>query len=231
MTDIDGRDEDSELPDADDIAREQRLKELRTGKKAQKYHTHEDTGMTGNAMREEARLAGEARRIDALSHDHVLKSSDAWKNQKKLWNKASHTQRQNWLYAMVLFDGVCANTRRGIKLIAQYFDVTPKEVEVYRDVLDMADAARVLKINRNQLGTSLGRDDQINLKFFMGKQFAYQVTDPAHEGVESVDEGKDISITVVTREQHEQAQAASTTTAVQEPDQPEEISPTSYRMN
>ena len=65
----------------------------------------------------------------------------------------------------------------------------------------MADAARVLKINRNQLAMSLLREDQPTLKFHMGKQFAYQVNDPVHEGVENADAGKsELTIKVIGNE-------------------------------
>lgn len=168
-----------------------------------KGNVSEETGMTQNAMRESAKEAREVRKTDALSPEHTLKSSDAWKAQRKLWDKAKEDQRKSWLYAMVLFDGVCAETKRGLRIIAKYFAITLKELEPYREVLDMADAARVLKIQRNQLGGALGRDDQVNLKFFMGKQFGYQVNDPAHEGVESVDDGKDITINVLSKAEHE----------------------------
>jgi hypothetical protein len=167
---------------------------------------HDGTGLTTHETKQSISDASEARRFDALSPHHTLKSSDAWKAQKKIWLKANDTQRKSYLYAMVLFDGVAADTKRGMALIARFFSINVKELEPYKDVINMADAARVLKINRNQLGTSLGRDDQVNLKFFMGKQFAYQVTDPAHEGVESIDDGKDITINVLTKEDQQSSQ-------------------------
>lgn len=173
------------------------------------FKENSKTGLTRYATDKAIKDATEARRIDAITTEHTLKSSDAWKKQEKLWEKASETQRKSWLYAMVMFDGVCAETKRGIKLITKYFSISVKELEPYKDVLDMADAARVLKINRNQLGTSLGRDDQPNFKFFMGKQFGYQVNDPAHDGVESVDEGKDITINVMTKPEQQEDESAA----------------------
>jgi hypothetical protein len=161
---------------------------------------NEDAGMSRNAVVDKLKDIGDARRLDAIKPEHELKSSDVWKEQQKLWKKACDTQRKSWLYAIVLFDGVATETKKGLQLIAKYFNIHIKELEPYKDVINMADAARVLKINRNQLSASLGRDDQPNFKFFMGKQFAYQVSEPAHEGVESIDEGGDITIKVLTKD-------------------------------
>jgi hypothetical protein len=177
---------------------------------------NEETGMTDTGMKTEAAKQREVRKTEALSPEHKLKSNSAWKEQKKLWGKASDNQKKDWLYAMVLVDGVCAETKRGMQLIAKYFAINVKELKPFEEVIHMADAARVLKIQRNQLGGALGRDDQVNLKFFMGKQFGYQVNDPAHEGVETVEEGKDITINVMTRENSTTTTTESTTDDAEE---------------
>jgi hypothetical protein len=136
----------------------------------------------------------------ALDKVHTLIPNEGWKVQEKLWAEADDELRKSYLYGLVLNDGV-TDTSSGRKRLAAFFAVKPKDLEPYKSVMAMADAARVLKINRNQLAMSLLREDQPTLKFHMGKQFAYQVNDPVHEGVENADAPKnELTIKVIGNE-------------------------------
>jgi hypothetical protein len=136
----------------------------------------------------------------ALDKVHTLIPNEGWKLQEKLWAEADDELRKSYLYGLVLNDGV-TDTTSGRKRLAAFFAIKPKDLEPYKPVMAMADAARVLKINRNQLAMSLLREDQPTLKFHMGKQFAYQVNDPVHEGVENADAAKsELTIKVIGNE-------------------------------
>jgi hypothetical protein len=183
------------------------------------------TGWSRNKTVEEIKdLRNETISI-GMNPQHELIPNDGWKEQKKLWDKASDARRKDYLYGMILHDGVCADTKRGLALIAKFFCIKVKDLDPYQEVIDMADAARVMKINRNQLRTFIGRDDQPMGKFFIGKQYAYQVGEPKHEGVESIDDGNDITIKVMTPENANVSQ--EDTSAVT----PEEATPTFTHLN
>jgi hypothetical protein len=141
--------------------------------------------------------AVEERKADSIDPKHALKPSDGWKQQREIWNASTDDERRDYLYGMVLFDGIPAETKKGLNLIAKFFGIKVSALEPYMDVIEMGDAARVLKITRNQLQSFLIRDDVPMGKFFLGKQFAYQVNDPAHEGVEAVKDDGNINITVI----------------------------------
>jgi hypothetical protein len=165
------------------------------------------TGESRNKTVEEIKDLRNDTISQAMNPRHVLIPNNSWKDQKKLWAKANDNQRKDYLYGMILHDGVCADTKRGLALIAKFFAIKVKDLDDYQEVIEMADAARVLKVNRNQLRTFLGRDDQPMGKFFVGKQYAYQVGEPKHEGVESIDDGSDITIKVMTPENSSVTQA------------------------
>ncbi len=151
-------------------------------------HTYEDKpskNLTPEVLADLNNATNE-RKKHAIDSKHTLKSSDAWKEQKSIWPNASDDERRCYLYGMIFFDAVPASTKNGMGLLAKFFGIKLDELKPYQDVIDMADAARVLHINRNQFSTFMQRDDNPMGKFFMGKQFGYQVNDPAHEGVDSV---------------------------------------------
>lgn len=144
--------------------------------------------------------AQDERKKAAIDPEHTLRPNSGWRKQKDLWKSATDDERRDYLYGMVLGDAVPTQSKSGKALLAKFFSIKVDELAPYMDVIDMADSARVLKINRNLFANFLLRDDQAVGKFFIGTQFGYQVRDPAHEGVESIDDGKDITIRVLTKD-------------------------------
>jgi transposase-like protein len=122
----------------------------------------------------------QVRQEEALNPDHVIKLHYGFETQKKLWNEASERDRNAIVYGMVLYDGAIA---AGGRDIARFFGIDKKELEPYKPTFEMAKVALKLKIQHNQISMGLQREDLPMLKFFLGKQFAEQVQEPAHEGV------------------------------------------------
>ena len=106
------------------------------------------------------------------------------RQQQQLWREADHDMRCSIIYGMVLHDGAIS-----VQDITRFFSITKKDLEPYGTVYDMARSALKLKIQRNQISIGLQREDSAPLKFNLQKQFAEQVTEPAHEGVASVPAG------------------------------------------
>jgi hypothetical protein len=134
-------------------------------------------------LEEQAKVIDE-RKKHALMDTHEVILNDGWKRQEALWRDADHETRCSIIYGMVIHDGAISS-----RDITRFFAIKSKELEPYAIVYDMAKAALKLKIQRNQISIGLQREDSAPLKFNLQKQFAEQVNDPAHEGVESVQSG------------------------------------------
>ena len=124
----------------------------------------------------------EERKADAAKDQHEVKPNDGWKKQFALWADATHDEKCNIIFGMVFHDGAF-----NVKDITRFFNIKADELKPFNYIADAAKAALKLKIQRNQISLGLQREDVPNYKFFLGKQFAEQVNDPAHEGVNSVD--------------------------------------------
>jgi len=83
-----------------------------------------------------------------------------------------------------MYDGAIA---KGMTDIARFFGVKKATLEPYAETFEMAKAALKLKIQRNQISLGLQREDNAQWKFNLQKQFAEQVSEPAHEGVETTE--------------------------------------------
>jgi hypothetical protein len=125
----------------------------------------------------------QTRQEEALDPNHVVKLHYGFETQKALWTDASERDRNAIVYGMVLYDGAIA---AGMKDIARFFGIDKKELEQYKSTFEMAKAALKLKIQHNQISMGLQREDLAALKFFLGRQFAEQVAEPAHAGVEDL---------------------------------------------
>lgn len=125
----------------------------------------------------------EERQTDALSDNHNVKPHYGFKTQKETWINANEEERHALVYGLVMHDGAIA---KGGSDITRFFGIAKKDFEPFKDTFEMAKVALKLKIQRNVLSLGLQREDQVNLKFNLLKQYAEQVNDPAHEGVESV---------------------------------------------
>jgi hypothetical protein len=150
----------------------------------------------------------EQRKDEALSEDHVIKLHYGYKKQKDLWINANEEDRHAIVFGMVLFDGAI---KKGMADIARFFaikgDALKELQEKYAETFEMAAMALKLKIQRNVISLGLQREDAMNLKFNLLLQYSEQVLSPVHEGVESMDEGKEITINVISTK--EQAEAAA----------------------
>ena len=131
---------------------------------------------------EQAQIMTE-RKTEALSPDHDVKPHYGYKKQKENWLKATEEMRHAYVYGMVMFDGAIA---KGANDIARFFGVQKKDLVPYLETFEMAKAALKLKIQRNTISLGLQREDMVVLKFNLLKQYAEQIADPAHEGVEPV---------------------------------------------
>jgi hypothetical protein len=134
-------------------------------------------------LEEQAKVIDE-RKKHALMDTHEVILNDGWKKQQALWSSADHETRCSIVYGMILHDGAI-----NVRDITRFFAIKTKDLEPYAVIMDMAKAALKLKIQRNQISIGLQREDSAPLKFNLQKQFAEQVNDPAHEGVESVQSG------------------------------------------
>jgi len=124
--------------------------------------------------------------LRALEPTYVPLKNDGWQYQASLWSSSSDDERRSYLYHMVLWSGVVMGSKRALQTVARYFAIDLDELKPYLDVMWMADVARTLKITEANLATFLHSDKDVGGKFHIGKQFAYQVNDPAHEDVDSV---------------------------------------------
>lgn len=136
------------------------------------------------------------RKKAAMAKGHVLEPNDSWKSQLKLWQEADDETRKNYLYGLIFSDGA---GRIGGKLICKFFGIKPKELEPYREVMDAAEAALALKIQKNQISIGMLREDSHDLKWFLGKQWAFQTQNPVHQDVEDnkAESGVNFNIKVI----------------------------------
>jgi hypothetical protein len=147
-------------------------------------------GKISRAMSRQTVLAiaetNDARKGRAVEKSFVPLVNDGWKVQSRLWAEADDDTRRGYLYHMVLWSGVVMGSRKALGHVAKYFGIKAAELDPYLDVMWMADTARVLKITESTFVGFLSNDRDTSGKFHIGKQYAYQVNDPAHEGVDSV---------------------------------------------
>jgi hypothetical protein len=136
-------------------------------------------------MQDEMAEAKEQLKKDALAADHTIRTTDVWRTNPALWANATPDQRRDLLCGLIFYDGFSV-AKKGLSMIAALFKIKVAELNDYIEDMKVADAARCAKIFRNQFQFFLMTDHQPMGKFFIGKQFAYQVNDPAHEGVDSV---------------------------------------------
>jgi len=139
----------------------------------------------------------EERKEEALDENHTIKLHYGFKNQKALWQNANEEDRHAIVYGMAFFDGAI---KKGMSDIARFFGLEPKELKPYHETFEMAKIALKLKIQRNVISLGLQREDMVNLKFNLLLQYAEQTVNPQHEGVESIDETKPITINVITKD-------------------------------
>jgi hypothetical protein len=124
-----------------------------------------------------------ARKLDACDEGHTLRPSDAHRTQRSLWANATVEEREDMVCGMVIFDGLVK-----ARDVWAFFGVTKQEFEPYLQTHALSCAALKAKVQRNQMSVFLTRDDQADGKYFLGRQFAGQVQNPAHEDTPSVDE-------------------------------------------
>jgi hypothetical protein len=134
-------------------------------------------------LEEQAKVIDE-RKKHALMDTHEIIVNDGWKRQEALWRDADFETRCSIIYGMVLHDGAIST-----RDITRFFAIQSDDLKPFGKVYDMAKAALKLKIQRNQISIGLQREDSAPLKFNLQKQFAEQVNEPAHEGVDSVQSG------------------------------------------
>ena len=135
---------------------------------------------TKEAVAAQARVV-EQRKEDAASPTHEPKPNDGWKKQFAIWANANEDERCNLIYGMVILDGAKQ------KDITRFFNIKEADLKPFAHIFNAGIAALKLKVQRNQISLGLQREDQAALKFHLGKQFAEQVAEPSHEGVQSVD--------------------------------------------
>lgn len=129
----------------------------------------------------EQALVIDERKKHALMDTHEIIPNNGWKVQFDLWRNADEDGKRDIVYGMVMHDGAI-----GRYDITRFFNIDKKELAPFVEVFEAAKIALKLKIQRNQISMGLQREDLVNMKFFLGKQFAEQVMEPAHEGVNSV---------------------------------------------
>ena len=127
-------------------------------------------------------------KMDSMS-DLVIKKDDQYNKLTAIWADAQEEDRKSIIFGLVINNG--ASTRD----IARLFAIKTEELKQYAVVMNQATAALKLKVQGNQLSVAF-MSDVPQLKFFLGKQFAEQVENPAHEGKESLDESKEHQINI-----------------------------------
>lgn len=159
----------SKTPKADKTSTEPEMVEKRPAKFISK-----------ETLQEQALVIDE-RKKHALMDTHEIILNRGWKHQFDLWANADTDTKRDIIYGMVMHDGAV-----NIRDITRFFNIKKEEINPFNEVFEAAKVALKLKIQRNQISLGLQREDMLNLKFMLGKQFAEQVAEPAHEGVSSV---------------------------------------------
>lgn len=125
------------------------------------------------------------RKKAAMANEHILEPNDAWKKQLALWPAADEDTRRNYLYGLIFHDGAI---RLDLQFICKFFGIKRKELDPYKEVIDAAEAALALKLQKNSILFGLIREDQVDMKYHLLKQYAQQVQNPTHEGEVDVDQ-------------------------------------------
>jgi hypothetical protein len=139
-------------------------------------------------------IAGEKfqNRMEALEENLFIRPSDQWQRLRDYWINASDDARKDIVFGLAYNNGAKPLD------IQRLFNIVKKDLDQYSDVLKQAQATLKLKIQSNQIKTAFISDQPI-LKFFLGKQFAEQVDQPAHEGVASQDTSGGMKINVYSK--------------------------------
>ena len=145
---------------------------------------------------------------EAMADALVIKQDSQWQDLRAYWLDADEDTRKNIVF------GLGYNNGAKERDIARLFNIKKEDLKGYGDVLSQAVAALKMRVQSNQI-TIAFMSDQPMLKFFLGKQFAEQVDNPAHDGVKSDDTAGGMAINVFTKkvERDEQGNTIAKSTA------------------
>lgn len=120
------------------------------------------------------------RKMEALDQNVTVRHDDQWKLLHTNWEEADEETRKSTVFGLAYNSGFKARD------IARLFRIKASDLTVYKEIIDQGLAALKLKITSNQIAYGLSTEQPV-VKFHLGKQFAEQVDNPAHEGVDTVE--------------------------------------------
>ena len=135
--------------------------------------------------KEQQLALGEAafsRKMEASDSTVIVRGDPQWKRLHEDWFEWGEDDRKDVVFGLAYYSGFKA------KDIARLFRIKPADLAHYKDIIDQGLVALKHKITSNQIAFGLMTDQPV-VKFHLGKQFAEQVDNPAHEGVDSVSDG------------------------------------------
>lgn len=120
------------------------------------------------------------RKMEALDDSVIVKPSSEWRVITTNWESASAEQRSDMVFGLAFYSGFKA------KDMARLFRIKTTDLSEFKDIIDQGLMALKHKITSNQIAFGLSTEQPV-VKFHLGKQFAEQVDNPAHEGVNTVE--------------------------------------------
>jgi hypothetical protein len=121
-----------------------------------------------------------ARKMEATDAAINVRRDDQWEKLHRDWESWDDDARKDAVFGLAYYSGF------KVRDIARLFRVKSADLKQYAEIIDQGLVALKLKITSNQIAFGLLTDQPV-IKFHLGKQFAEQVDNPAHEGVSSVE--------------------------------------------
>lgn len=149
-----------------------RLKRDPKMKAAVPYYTPEQRVVLGEAAYN--------RKMEALDANIGIRHDDQWRTLHTSWEESDEETRKSTVFGLAYNSGFKARD------MARLFRIKTSDLQEYKEIIDQGLAALKLKITSNQISYGLSTEQPI-VKFHLGKQFAEQVDNPAHEGVDTVE--------------------------------------------
>ena len=124
--------------------------------------------------------AAYSRKMEAVDEEINLRPDNQWDVLSTNWHTADDKRRKDIVFGLAYYSGFKSPD------ICRLFRIKPAELVPYKDIIEQGRIALKFKITSNQIAFGLLTDQPV-VKFHLGKQFAEQVDNPVHEGVESLD--------------------------------------------
>lgn len=141
-----------------------------------------------------------ARKMEASDPNIIVRANCQWRHLTEQWRNWDADERRDVVFGLAYHAGFKARD------IARMFRIKPAELNDYKDIMDQGLVALKHKIASNQITYGLMTDQPV-VKFHLGKQFAEQVDNPAHDGVDTVESKIPTIVIQETRAQNTELRA------------------------